>query len=87
MSRVFGAAPLNDSVISMHTLCSRFYKKVWSIPKFDDGDLAVLSEQMFSSLRKNGYETMRRGGSSGIALPDNAFFSYFKELRGRVLLE
>ncbi len=82
VSMVFGAASENDIGTSMHNLTSRFYRKEWSIPQFDDVELALLSEQLFSSLTKNGFETMRRGGSSGIAVPDDDFFSYFKKHRG-----
>jgi hypothetical protein len=82
VTMVFGQASMNDIGSSMHNLTSRFYKNEWSIPQLEDCKLAVLSEQLFSSLPKSGFEPMRRGGSSGIAVPDKDFFAYLRQHRG-----
>ena len=82
VTMVLGEAHNDDKGKAMHNLTTRFYKSDWSIPQYDDPKLVALSTNLFSSLTKEGFEPMRRGGSGGAALPDKDFFDYFARHRG-----
>jgi hypothetical protein len=82
VTMVLGEASPEDNGKAYFNLTTRFYNSKWSIPQYNDSQLDVLSSNLFSSLPKKGFECMRRGGSSGVALPDKDFFDYFAQHKG-----